>query len=300
MEFIVLLERLRIYLKMLNYRYGSKMYVRDIFRDLDDLDFLDVWDIYIHLRLQYKFYKIYNFFANKNVYIIDFPILHLLTKFIDFFRWKICDFFKLLITGKQFNLFGVSIFCGRQGSGKTISMVNTLNEIKNKFPDCLIVTNFGYCFQDFELTDWRQLLEIRNGEKGVVFAIDEIQNEYDNSKWQDFPEGILSVITQQRKQRIKILLTSQVYSRVVKQIREQCFDVIECKTFLGRWTFEKCFDAEDYNTLIDNPNPEKKFKMPKKWRKSFIQSDFIRNCFNSYSVVEKMKKADFIIKERGK
>ena len=108
---------------MLKYRYGSKMYVRDIFRDLDDLDFLDVWDNYKLLRLQYKFYKFYNFLANKNLYIINFPILHFLTKFLDFIRWKICDFFKLLITGKQFNLFGVSIFCGRQGSGKTISMV---------------------------------------------------------------------------------------------------------------------------------------------------------------------------------
>ena len=82
MEFIVFLERLRIYLKMLKYRYGSKMYVRDIFRDLDDLDFLDVWDNYKLLRLQYKFYKIYNFLANKNLYIINFPILHFLTKLL--------------------------------------------------------------------------------------------------------------------------------------------------------------------------------------------------------------------------
>lgn len=106
--------------------------------------------------------------------------------------------------------------------------------------------------------------------------------------------GLLSVITQQRKQRIKIYLSSQVYTRVVKQIREQCFDVIECKTFLGRWTRLKCYDAEDYNSIVDNPSPEKKFRLHKKWRRSFIQSNHIRKLYDSYKVVENMQKMEFI------
>lgn len=110
----------------------------------------------------------------------------------------------------------------------------------------------------------------------------------------------MSVITQQRKQRIKIYLSSQVYTRVVKQIREQCFDVVECKTFLGRWTRLRCYDAEDYNSIVDNPSPEKKFKLRKKWKRSFIQSNYIRRLFDSYKVVEQMKKAEFIARnERG-
>lgn len=271
---------------------------REQFYYLNDFEFSYVLDNYKRLKKQYYILRIADKLKRINIKYIEFPILRFFSKLIDFFRWKLVDICYMLVNGKEFNLYGVTIFCGRQGSGKTISMVEMLDRIKTEFPDCIIITNFGYINQDYIMTDWRQLLEIRNGKKGVVFAIDEIQNEYDNSKWQDFPEGILSVITQQRKQRIKILLTSQVYSRVVKQIREQCFEVVECKTFLGRWTREKCFDAEDYNLLIDNPNPEKKFKMPKKWRYSFIQSDFIRNLYNSYEVVEKMKKEDFIKKER--
>ena len=271
---------------------------REQFYYLNDFEFSYVLDNYKRLRRQYHILCIANKLKRINIKNINFPIFRFFSKLADFFRWKLVDICYILVNGKEFNLYGVTIFCGRQGSGKTISMVEMLDRIKTEFPDCKIITNFGYINQDDIMTDWRQLLDIRNGTNGVVFAIDEIQNEYDNSKWQDFPEGILSVITQQRKQRIKILLTSQVYSRVVKQIREQCFEVVECKTFLGRWTREKCFDAEDYNLLIDNPNPEKKFKMPKKWRYSFIQSDFIRNLYNSYEVVEKMKKEDFIKKER--
>lgn len=110
-------------------------------------------------------------------------------------------------------------------------MVEYAERIKAMFPECIVGSNFFYSKQDFVLADWRQLLEVRNDKKGVVFMIDEFQNEYDNSKWKDFPDSLLSVITQQRKQRIKILMSSQVYTRVVKQIREQCYEVAECKTF---------------------------------------------------------------------
>lgn len=180
------------------------------------------------------------------------------------------------------------------GSGKTIGIVDELERIRHTFPKAIICTNIHYLYQDIPLVDWRQLLEIRNGTDGVVFVIDEIQNEYNQNKWKDFPEEVLSVITQQRKQRIKIYLSSQVYQNVVIQLRRQCFDVIECKTILGRWTRLKCYDADDYNSIIDNPSLEKKFKLRKKWKRSFIQSNDIRNLYDSYKVVENMKKAEFI------
>lgn len=266
----------------------------NVFEDLEITEFLEVYTKFKRLKMQYKFLQIANVLEKISIPTVEIPIFRFFIKLINFIRWKLYDLFMLLINGRQFNLFGVTIFCGRQGSGKTMGIVEELERVRQTFPKALICTNIHYIHQDLPLVDWRQLLEVRNGTDGVVFVIDEIQNEYDNSKWKDFPEGILSVITQQRKQRIKIYLSSQIYTRVVKQIREQCFDVIECKTFLGRWTRLKCFDAEDYNTIVDNPSPERKFKLHKKWRRSFIQSNYIRNLYDSYKVVENMQKADFI------
>lgn len=266
----------------------------NVFEDLEITEFLEVYTKFKRLKMQYRFLQIANLLEKINIPTVEIPIFGFFIKLINFIRWKLYDLFMLLINGRQFNLFGVTIFCGRQGSGKTMGIVEELERVRQTFPKALICTNIHYIHQDLPLVDWRQLLEVRNGTDGVVFVIDEIQNEYDNSKWKDFPEGILSVITQQRKQRIKIYLSSQVYTRVVKQIREQCFDVIECKTFLGRWTRLKCFDAEDYNTIVDNPSPERKFKLHKKWRRSFIQSNYIRNLYDSYKVVENMQKAEFI------
>lgn len=204
----------------------------NVFEKLEIQEFAEVYIKFKKLKFQYKLLKIAELLEKLQIPIIDVPIIGFFIKLLDFIRWKIYDFLMLLINGKQFNLFGVTIFCGRQGSGKTIGIVEQLERIRQQYPKAIICTNIHYIRQDLPLTDWRQLLELRNGTDGVVFVIDEIQNEYDNSKWKDFPEGLLSVITQQRKQRIKIYLSSQVYTRVVKQIREQCFDVIECKTFL--------------------------------------------------------------------
>src|SRR5699024_11478099 len=146
----------------------------------------------------------------------------------------------------KFNDYGMTIYTGRQGSGKTISMVERLEEIRKEYPEVKILTNFGYVYENKKLDDWQLLIDERNND-GIVFCIDEIQNEFDVYDVRNFNLEILKVITQQRKQGIKILATSQIFSRVSKPLREQTFEVVECNTLLGRWTFQKCFDAVDYN-----------------------------------------------------
>lgn len=218
-------------------------------------------------------------------------------KILEFLKWIGIDIARFCRSGqKLFKEYGLTIYCGRQGAGKTIGMTEYLERMKKKYPDCIIVTNFGYRRQDYPMEGWRDLVEIRNGVAGVIFAIDEIQNEYDSTKWKNFPESLLSQVTQQRKQRVKIVCTSQVYTRVVKQLREQCFEVVECRTLLGRWTFLRCFDAEDYNIVIDSP--EKKQKLHRIWRYSFIQTDFLRELYDSYAVIEKLKSLEMLPREQ--
>lgn len=272
------------------YRY----FRQTVFSDLELSEYLEVFSKFKRLNFQFHCLKIAKFIEKLSIPLIEFPILRFFLKLLDFIRWKIYDFFIFLIQGTRFNHFGLTIFCGRQGGGKSISMVEYLDRMKKRYPSCLIVTNFGYIGQDMPFIDWRQFTEVRNGLDGVIFAIDEIQNEYNNQTWKDFPEEILSVVTQQRKQRIKIIATSQVFTRVVKQLREQCYEVVECRTFLGRWTKQKCYDADDYNALIDNPDPKKKFRTPKKYKYSFIQSNRLRNLFDSYAVVKSIKNKEFI------
>ena len=101
---------------------------------------------------------------------------------------------------KVFREYGMTVYTGRQGSGKTMSMTEKLENIKKEFPDVVIMTNFGYLGQDKPLTDWQQLVDCRNAD-GIVFAIDEIQNEFDVYDSRNFNLKELKVITQQRKAR---------------------------------------------------------------------------------------------------
>ena len=120
-------------------------------------------------------------------------------KYFDLFRWLLVDFLERDKHLGEFREYGFTFFVGRQGAGKTISMVHYLDRMKERYPDCIVVANFDYYQADRIMTDWRDLLEIRNGTNGVIFAIDEIHSEYDSSKWNDIPEDLLSEISQQRK-----------------------------------------------------------------------------------------------------
>lgn len=136
----------------------------NIFNNIDINEFMEIWSKFKRLKFQYKLLKIAEKLESINIGVIEIPILRFFSKLIDFIRWKLYDLLMLIINGQKFNLFGVTIFCGRQGSGKTIGIVEELERIKYKYPKCLICTNIHYIRQDIPLVDWRQLLEIRNGE----------------------------------------------------------------------------------------------------------------------------------------
>lgn len=225
-----------------------------------------------------------------------------MSKLVEFSRWKYRDARVSMAEHKagiqRFKEFGLKIYTGRQGDGKTVSLVNRLNELHDIYPKAKIYTNFRYRHATGQLSSLNDLLTIRNGDDGVIFGIDEIQNEFSSNTSKDFPETLLGTITMQRKQHVVILSTSQVFTRVAKPLREQCFEVIECRTFGGRWTRQRCYDADDYNYMIDQTDPQKKYKVRRKWKSSFIQTDDIRNCYDTLEVIQRLSRHGFAPKIR--
>ena len=213
-----------------------------------------------------------------------------LSRWVDFIRFKIWDL--IHYDKNKFPLKGIYMFAGRQGSGKTISMVEYAYRLKKKYPELVIVSNFNCSFAR-RMNSWEDFYKIRNGKKGVLFLIDEIQNEYSSSDSRNFPPGLLRQVTMQRKQSIAIFATSQVYTRVAKPIREQCFYVIECSCFLGRYVRLKCFDADVYNDIIDTSDPDKRMKMRPVWKYKYIQSNKLRSLYDTDEVVKNLADRDY-------
>lgn len=209
--------------------------------------------------------------------------------------WLYRDFVYLIkhADKKRFGLFGLTMFCGRQGGGKTVSMTEYLERMRLKYPKCQIYTNYGYINQTSPLIGWEMLLNTHS-DHGIIFAIDEIHSEFSSNAWKNFPTDLLREISMQRKQMVKIVATAQCFKDVTVQLRRQCFDVVECRTVGGRWTFQRCFDAEDYNAFVDsNATSDKKFKIHRKWRRSFVQDDRIRELFDTYLKIDAMQKVGF-------
>lgn len=144
---------------------------------------------------------------------------------------------------------GLIIFCGPQGSGKTLSAVNYVYNLLKLYPKCKIVTNLDlidYPVDDervFLFTEAKDLTKYKNGKEGVIFLIDEIQLYFNSLGSKNIDMDVMTQISQQRKQRIHIVATSQVFGRMSKQLREQ-FDVVI-------WCQKKFFGYLQKNSLIN-------------------------------------------------
>ena len=182
--------------------------------------------------------------------------------------------------------FGIYFFCGRQGAGKTISAVKYIKELQQKY-SCLVFSNCEIEGIDGIITDLSNLFEIveNAGGANIVFFLDEVQTLFSCANSKNFDENILGFITQQRKNNVHIVVTSQVFTRVAKPLREQAFRVIDCKTYWGRCTVNKVYDAFDYLERIEASTEDKRLKVKCLWEESFFQTDKIRNLYNTYETI---------------
>lgn len=181
---------------------------------------------------------------------------------------------------------GVIVFTGRQGTGKTVAMVEQTLRYQQEYPKAKCISNLNYEFQDDELTDWRQLISYSNGIQGVIVQMDELQNWFSSNQSKNFPPEFLEVITQNRKNRRVILGTSQVFTRLSKPLREQCTEVRSCLTLFGCITL--VFRKEP---ILDSAGEVTEYK--RKGFYWFVHTEQIRNAYDTYHVIESLAKSGF-------
>lgn len=144
---------------------------------------------------------------------------------------------------------GINIFCGPQGSGKTLSLVRVLKKIIKDYPKAIIVSNIEFNFDiPNEVRPYTGFddFKLENDIYGVIYVLDEIHLILNSLESKGIPLSVIVELSQQRKQRKLILGSSQVYSRMAKPLREQIRNVIVCKNFLGLFQFNYLIDA--FNT----------------------------------------------------
>lgn len=144
---------------------------------------------------------------------------------------------------------GFQVYIGRQGSGKTISAVRHVIELKKRYPAALVITNLNlnvkWDYRQFSTIDElvQLLVDVHNGKYGVIYLIDEIHTYFNSLESKGIPPYIFTEISQQRKGHKLIIGTSQLFMRIAKPFREQCDNMISCDTWFGVFTRNRAYDG---------------------------------------------------------
>lgn len=188
-------------------------------------------------------------------------------------------------TSKEFSEFGIRIFCGEQGSGKTYAMTHEINKIYAIYPDVKILTNYDLMIQDKNLDTWQPLLYEKNGDNGIIFAFDEISLWF-NSRFRDLNPSCLQEITQNRKNHRVIFGTAQNISMVEKQLRMQTYSYINCHCWFGFFVW-----CTEWHPVFDfDGNLTDKHFMGLRF---YIQDDSIRYQYDTLKTIQRLGKLGF-------
>lgn len=193
----------------------------------------------------------------------------------------------------EFNYYGIDMYIGMFGHGKTLSMTHTARLIYERFGDSVrFISN--YKLNDIPyipLINFNQLVDIGEEENsyfvGTVVLIDEIENVLSHRNFANFPLALLHTLTQQRKKKVYILCSAQRFFMVDKLFRAITTNVIDCNKY-WRFQHQEIYDAWDLENAMN-------YSMIKRLYNSWF---FVRNKdYNSYDTTEMIKKGtaeDFI------
>lgn len=181
---------------------------------------------------------------------------------------------------------GLIIFEGIQGTGKSIGMIEFADRMQEEYPKAFCTSNYGYVNEDTVLEDWRMLMSYTNGIYGVIVLMDELQNWFSSNDSRNFPPEMLSVITQNRKNRRIILGTAQNFYLLAKAIRSQTTEVRRCTTLFGALTIVRRF-----RPVLDSDGNVKEFKRLGFY--FFVHDEKLRNSYDTYRVIQRLVNVGF-------
>ena len=212
----------------------------------------------------------------QNIHRIGLYTLLDIYNFIRYQKWK------------EFNCYGIDMFIGMFGHGKTLSMTHRARLLYQKFGDNIrFISN--YKLNDIPyipLINFNQLVDLGEEEDskyiGTVVLIDEIENVLSHRNFANFPLPLLHMLTQQRKKKVYILCSAQRFFMVDKIFRSITTNVYDCNK---HWRFQnmKLYDAWDYENGI---NPQLLQAQANIWW-------FVKNRdYDSYDTSQMIQKGD--------
>lgn len=202
-----------------------------------------------------------------------------------------------------FNGWGIHLYTGRFGAGKTSQMVATAYNLCLKYPQLHILTNINV--QNFP--PYTKILRLDTAEdilkapKNTLVLIDEIGTIFNSRDFSGgkcaVPKPLFQHLCQCRKRKMMILATVQRFNLLDKQIRDITADVTACVSHFKhpycRLMTGYTYDIDEYEMYSEN----KTYTPRVMYTKTFIQTNQRRQLYDTSQLVTMMLKKEYLSDE---
>lgn len=164
---------------------------------------------------------------------------------------------------KVFTGWGIHLYTGKFGKGKTSQAVIDTFNLCQKYPQITVLTNIK--LQNFpehtKILELKTVDDILNSPSNTICLIDEIGTLFNSRDFvggkKSVPKSLFQHLCQCRKRKLVIFGTVQRFNLLDKQIRDVSADVIACNSYpqypFTRVMTEVVFDIDEYEMYMLNP-----------------------------------------------
>lgn len=188
---------------------------------------------------------------------------------------------------------GIDTYLGAMGSGKTLTSIKRIKELKEKYPKITLISNveikgienITYFKNCDELIEILKQIDINNN-YGYLIFIDEIHVVLAELFGKTDPI-FLQFLSQQRKLSIHIIGTSQLFNYLPKFIRVyliQSGQIYMCKNYFKVIQINKKIDMETITTNSDGTFEYKKAEI--QW---YIHTKELYESYNTFAVITQIQ-----------
>ena len=224
-----------------------------------------------------------------------------------FYDWLI---YKAYNKDKLFYGWGIHLYTGKFGAGKTSLAVIRVYELCKKYPQITLLTNLS--LKNFpkhtNILQLNSVDDILSAPEDCIVLIDEIGTIFNSRDFmsgkKSVPKALFQLISQCRKRRMQIFGTVQKYMFLDKQIRDSSATVTECRSSFrhpfSRMLTSRTYTTDDYEFMLQNP-----LYIAKPIQQDVtLQTDKYRHLYSTTEMVEGMLKMEYfddetVLRNRG-
>ncbi len=193
---------------------------------------------------------------------------------------------------KLWNGFGIRMYCGYFGSGKSMLACKYICDMYEKYKNSptplTVISNIPLRIPYVQLANYQQITEV---EDNTIIFLDECNTLFNARAWKDFPVELVYQLCQNRKKHVMLLMTAPRFHLVDKSIRDVTEFVYQCKHPFWRFHFVSVFNGWDFENA-----PNIQLLRPLERYGVFAKDSYYSN-YDSFAIIDNVKKEEFLSKE---